>query len=71
MKLIKGNKYQYWYVKPWVYDGLYEGDYTCDDCDRPRQRLHWFFAEDNPDDTLKLGTECVKEMTDKIETLDY
>ncbi len=62
MKLIKGNEYQFWYIRTWIYDGLFPGDYTCDDCRKPRKQLHWFHAKDNPDDYLKLGSECVKEM---------
>ena len=63
MKLQIGHKYQYWYVRTWIYEGLIDGDHSCDDCGKMRKRLHWFHAEDNPNDLLRLGTECVKEMT--------
>ena len=63
MRLVKGKRYQWWYVRTWIYDGLYSDlIYTCDGCSKERKKLHWFHAEDNKDDTLKLGTECVKEM---------
>ncbi len=70
MKLVEGERYQWWYVRAWIYDGLHDGlIYTCDNCGKERKKLHWFHAEDNKDDVLKLGTECVKEirLLDKME----
>ena len=61
MELIKGNKYEWWYVRTWIYDGILE-KLPCDDCRKTRNRLYLFHALDNPDDQLKLGSECVKEM---------
>ncbi len=62
MKFTIGNKYQFWYIRTWVFDGIFSGDYRCDACRKPRKSLYWFHAEDNSDDHLKLGSECVKEM---------
>ena len=61
-RLQKGARYEWWYLRVWIYDGLFEGDYPCDACNKPRARLHWFHAEDNQGDTLKLGIVCVEEM---------
>ena len=59
----KGNKYQYWYKRVWLYMGFDDSKgVACSNCLKNRQKLHWFQAEDNPNDLLMLGTECVNEM---------
>ncbi len=63
MNLIEGHKYSYWYVRTWIYDGEISG--MCDQCGKPRKVIYQFHAEDNPSERLKLGSECVKEMSIK------
>lgn len=63
MKLIIGKHYKWWFVTKgdWIYEGFYEGDYTCNACGKPRDKLHWF--KYSLDDTrIKLGSTCVKDM---------